>query len=36
MTEHSEPAKLITFGSLIHLNLEGINSAFMHGEGFMD
>ena len=40
MADHSDhfnkPAKLVTFGSLVHFNLETNFSLYMYGEGFMD
>jgi len=34
--DHSKPARLVTFGSLIHLNLEIDFRFFLYGEGFLD
>ncbi len=35
--EHfDKPAKFVTFGSLINLNLEDDFSLYLYGEGFLD
>ena len=34
--DHSKPARLVTFGSLIHLNIEDSFKYFLYGEGFND
>ncbi len=31
-----KPAKLVTFGSLIHLNIEDNFNCFVYGNGFID